>query len=110
VLFPVAIVPKPKAYGWQRARGHATDYNDILERRRAQLRKADLAAVPALLEEWYELIKELDAVLRYGFKSQIEPPPPNDDGRRKRVSAHPLFFSSCSSIPTTTSFTTTASQ
>ena len=29
-----------------------------------------------LLDEWMELIKELDAVLRYGFTSQVEPPKP----------------------------------
>ena len=56
----------------------------MLERRRAQLRLADLATNPALLEEWYELIKELDAVLRYGFSSQIDPTP-TKGGQRKRV-------------------------
>lgn len=86
MLHPVAgVTPGPKSYGWQRARGHAKNYNEMLEKRRAQLRLADLAANPPLLEEWYELIKELDAVLRYGFSSVIEPTAPNDGGRRKRV-------------------------
>lgn len=73
----------------------------MLEKRRAQLRLADLAASPALLEEWYELIKELDAVLRYGFSSHIEPVPVNDGGRRKRVRSSVSFLSPSSIIRVT---------
>lgn len=58
---------KVKSYGWQRARATSKNYGDILEKRRTQLRQVDLAEHAVLLEEWYELIKELDAVFRYGY-------------------------------------------
>eukprot|EP00038_Savillea_parva_P010647 m.191705 g.191705 ORF g.191705 m.191705 type:complete len:459 (-) comp18430_c0_seq1:91-1467(-) len=97
VLHPVAAPqPRgPKSYGWQRARGRAKNYNEMLERRRAQLRLADLATNPALLEEWYELIKELDAVLRYGFSSQIDPTP-TKGGQRKRANSFLDLFKATS--------------
>ena len=60
------------AYPWQSARGRAPNYGLILDKRRAQLREMDLASDPALLAEWNELIRELDAVLRHGFRSQLQ--------------------------------------
>eukprot|EP00041_Stephanoeca_diplocostata_P021374 m.496960 g.496960 ORF g.496960 m.496960 type:complete len:621 (+) comp21810_c0_seq4:385-2247(+) len=86
-------VPPPKrptSYGWQRARGKSKNYGEVLEKRRHQLRQVDLSEHPALLEEWYELIKELDTVFRYGFRSAITPQP-KGTGRKRSYSFLDLF-------------------
>jgi len=57
------VMPKV-VYPWQRGRGSGLMYEDILMRRRVQLRQKDLASNENLLKEWHALIAELDAVLR----------------------------------------------
>eukprot|EP00039_Didymoeca_costata_P019490 m.337737 g.337737 ORF g.337737 m.337737 type:complete len:564 (-) comp18220_c0_seq1:131-1822(-) len=62
------------AFSWQRQRGTNRDYVTTLERRRSDLRRRDLSENPLLLVEWIELIKELDAVVRHGFRSSVQSP------------------------------------
>lgn len=86
---PRSVSPRRKAkhqvrsYGWQRARGRVKNYEEMLNKRRDQLRQVELDKHPQLLDEWMELIKELDAVLRYGFTSQVEPPKPGDNRKSR---------------------------
>jgi len=69
-------------YTWQRRRGEADRYAELLETRRQQLRSTDLSKDKAALQEWMELIKELDVVLRYNFRTKL--PPRTDDVRKPR--------------------------
>mmetsp|Transcript_35798 Transcript_35798/g.93674 ORF Transcript_35798/g.93674 Transcript_35798/m.93674 type:complete len:621 (-) Transcript_35798:4-1866(-) len=79
------VADRPKSYGWQRARGHAKNYPTIIEKRTEQLRQIDLAANPALLVEWYELVKERDAIFKFGFRSKLNRPACQKNERRKRA-------------------------
>jgi len=67
-VFPQVIYP------WQRARGSGLMYEDVLSKRREELRNMDLAKDPRLVNEWMALIGELDAVLRLtrGFARLIK--------------------------------------
>eukprot|EP00038_Savillea_parva_P026749 m.56016 g.56016 ORF g.56016 m.56016 type:complete len:772 (+) comp7646_c0_seq1:161-2476(+) len=71
-------------YNWQRQRGRSDDYAQVLESRREELRGCDLSDNPMALQEWVELIKELDVVLRFKFRSKIQP---NTDVRKPRSSS-----------------------
>eukprot|EP00040_Diaphanoeca_grandis_P000595 m.15924 g.15924 ORF g.15924 m.15924 type:complete len:475 (-) comp10788_c0_seq1:50-1474(-) len=67
-VFPQVVYP------WQRARGSGLMYEDVLCKRREELRKLDLAKDNRLVNEWIALISELDAVLRLtrGFAHMIQ--------------------------------------
>ena len=58
----VPVAPQ-KEYSWQRARGTGV-YDSVLEHRKAELLRADLAGDPALLKEWNTVVAELDVALR----------------------------------------------
>lgn len=69
------------AFKWQRKRSTCEDYVKTLERRRSFLRKQELSSHPMLLVEWVELVKELDTVIKHGFKSSASK---SDDARTRR--------------------------
>lgn len=75
---------RPAVYNWQRQRGQIDGYASVLEARREELRGCDLSTNTMALQEWIELIKELDVVLRFKFRSKIEP---HTDVRKPRSSS-----------------------
>lgn len=67
------IIP-PVAYPWQRGRGLGLMYEDLLCKRRNEMRQLDLASSQALRFEWNTLVSELDVVLRLsrGFEGIVK--------------------------------------
>eukprot|EP00040_Diaphanoeca_grandis_P024700 m.136091 g.136091 ORF g.136091 m.136091 type:complete len:313 (-) comp29834_c1_seq3:121-1059(-) len=100
---PAIARRRVQCYGWQRARGGATNYEQILEKRRAQLRQVELDRHPELLKEWMELIRELDAVLRYGFTSKLDVVAIVSDVKRSRSNSFLGFKKATPSTPMTRS-------